>query len=239
MRQVSISLGLGETFMGGPDGEVAIEHQKFGRLALAGVNVFVSTGDAGSVPDQSGHGRGEVKQAEYESSDSNVVAVGGTSLKLNTATGSVQDESGWTDGGGGESIFFDRPAWQKGLGINSGTRRLVPDVSAAADPNTGALIILQGSQLQYGGTSWSAPMWAGFCALMNADRAEHQKPMLPFLCPLIYPLSGTGAFRDVTAGSNGDYTATAGHDMVTGLGVPNVGALSARLESAVPVPNSH
>src|SRR5262245_4677 len=32
LKQVSISLGLGETFMGGPQGEVATQHQKFLRL---------------------------------------------------------------------------------------------------------------------------------------------------------------------------------------------------------------
>ena len=34
MRQLSISLGLGETFMGSADGEVATENQKF--LTLCG-----------------------------------------------------------------------------------------------------------------------------------------------------------------------------------------------------------
>ena len=55
MRQLSISLGLGETFMGSADGEVATQNQKFLTLSAAGVNVFVSTGDAGSNPDDTGH----------------------------------------------------------------------------------------------------------------------------------------------------------------------------------------
>src|SRR6202008_4511576 len=53
MRQLSISLGLGEQFLGGPNGEVRTQHAKFLRLAAAGVNVFVSSGDAGSRPDVS------------------------------------------------------------------------------------------------------------------------------------------------------------------------------------------
>jgi hypothetical protein len=69
MRQLSISLGLGEKFMGGPNGEVAVQHQKFLKLAAAGVNVFVSSGDAGSNPDDSGHSATGPTQAEYESSD--------------------------------------------------------------------------------------------------------------------------------------------------------------------------
>jgi kumamolisin len=82
LRQVSMSLGLGETFLNGPDGEVATEHQKFLKLAAAGVNVFVSTGDAGSNPDETGHSPTGPTQAEYESTDPCVVAVGGTTLKL-------------------------------------------------------------------------------------------------------------------------------------------------------------
>ena len=69
MRQLSISLGLGETFMGGPKGEVATQHQKFLRLSAAGVNVFVSSGDAGSNPDGTGHSSTGPVQAEYELTD--------------------------------------------------------------------------------------------------------------------------------------------------------------------------
>src|SRR5260221_10329829 len=76
LRQLSISLGLGETFMGGPGGVVATQHQKFLRLAAAGVNVFVSSGDAGSNPDDTGHSPTGPLQAEYEASDPSVIGVG-------------------------------------------------------------------------------------------------------------------------------------------------------------------
>lgn len=221
MRQLSISLGLGETFMGGPQGEVATQHQKFLRLAAAGVNVFVSSGDAGSNPDDTGHGSGGPLQAEYEASDSAVIGVGGTSLAL-AQNGTVQNEGGWAGSGGGRSIFFARPAWQKGAGLPSGNRRLVPDVSLAADPEFGAFVFVNGESQQIGGTSWSAPMWAGFCALINEARAKAQRPPLPFLNPLLYPLRGTPCFRDITQGSNGAFDSVSGYDTVTGLGVPNV-----------------
>lgn len=221
MRQLSISLGLGETFLGGPQGEVATQHAKFLRLAAAGVNVFVSSGDAGSNPDSSGHSPTGTTQAEYESSDPAVIGVGGTSLAL-TAMGTVASETGWPSGGGGRSIFFKRPSWQTGKGVPAGTDRLVPDVSLAADPNTGAFLILHGQVQQIGGTSWSAPVWAGFCALINEARAKVGKPPLPFLNPLIYPLIGTACFRDIKTGSNGAFNASDGYDLVTGLGVPNV-----------------
>lgn len=221
MRQLSISLGLGEKFMGGPTGEVRTQHMKFLRLAAAGVNVFVSSGDAGSKPDDSGHSATGPTQAEYESSDSSVVGVGGTTLKL-TSAGAVKREVGWASSGGGKSIFFSRPPWQTGRGVGNGRKRLVPDVSLAADPDTGAFLVLNGSVVQMGGTSWSAPVWAGFCALINEARSKARKPFLPFLNPLIYPLQGTACFRDIKAGNNGDFNAGPGYDLVTGLGVPNV-----------------
>jgi kumamolisin len=221
LRQLSISLGLGETFMGGPQGEVAVQHQKFLRLAAAGVNVFVSSGDAGSNPDDTGHGSGGPLQAEYESSDPFVIGVGGTSLAL-APDGNVAGETGWMGSGGGASIFFARPAWQTGAGVPPGDKRLVPDVSVTADPDNGAFLVLHGEVIQIGGTSWSAPVWAGFCALINEARTKAQQPPLPFLNPLLYPLMGTACFRDIQTGSNGAFNAGLGYDRVTGIGVPNV-----------------
>jgi kumamolisin len=226
MRQLSISLGLGETFMA--QDEVTTQHNKFLRLAAAGVNVFVSSGDAGSNPDGTGHSPTGPLQAEYESSDTSVIGVGGTSLVL-APNGQVQDEQGWAMGGGGKSVLFQRPPWQKGNGVPAGNDRLVPDVSLAADPANGAFLVLHGQPTQIGGTSWSAPVWAGFCALINEARQKAGKPPLGFLNPLMYPLQGTPCFRDIVSGSNGAFQAGSGYDMVTGLGVPDVEELIARL----------
>jgi kumamolisin len=220
MKQVSISLGLGETYMA--SAEVAVQHSKFLKLAALGINVFVSSGDAGSNPDQTGHNPTGPTQAEYESSDPCVVGVGGTTLRLSPGNGSVSSEAGWAAGGGGKSILFSRPAWQSGPGVPAGKQRLVPDVSAAADPNTGAYLVYNGRGGGIGGTSWSAPVWAGFCALLNEAKTNNKKSPLTFLNPLIYPLNGSAAFRDITRGSNGAYKAGPGYDMVTGIGVPNL-----------------
>jgi kumamolisin len=247
MRQLSISLGFGETFMGGPQGVAAAAHQKFLRLAAAGVNVFVSSGDAGSNPDNTGQLPVGPLQVEYAASDPSVIAVGGTTLIL-APDGSVASETAWAGGGGGKSIFFDQPSWQTaaanaaagntvtGGAVTGGAEagnlrpmRLVPDVSLAADPSDGANLVLNGKSMMIGGTSWAAPVWAGFCALINEARGNAGKPFLPFLNPLIYPLIGTAAFRDITTGSNGAYSAGVGYDMVTGIGVPNVAALISAL----------
>lgn len=223
MRQLSMSFGMGETYMGGSRGEAAAQHQKFLKLAAAGVNVFVSTGDAGSNPDSQGRPNAGPTQVQYAASDPAVIGVGGTTLML-SADGTVSDETGWTGSGGGESTFFTRPAWQGQTGV-PGTQRLVPDVSLAADPDPGGFLVFNGRTLHIGGTSWSAPMWAALCALMNEARSKAGRPPLPFLNPLLYPLGGTPCFRDIQQGSNGAYNAGKGYDMVTGLGVPDVAAL--------------
>jgi kumamolisin len=232
LKQLSISLGLGETYLGGPAGEVATQHQKYLKLAALGVNVFVSSGDAGSNPGPHGHMANGPLQAEYAASDPTVISVGGTSLRLNSANGTVASETAWTGSGGGDSGDFTRPVWQNGHGVPVGNHRSVPDVAAAADPNTGAFLVLHGKPIQIGGTSWAAPVWAAFAALINEARHNKGLPSLPYLNPLIYPLNGTTAFRDIVAGNNGGFSAGPGYDQVTGLGAPNVGELVASLTKA-------
>lgn len=223
LRVVSISLGLGEHST--PAGAMRTQSQIYLRLAALGVNVFVSSGDDGSSPQNA-------LQVEYPSSDPNVVAVGGTTLTLN-ANGTIKSELGWSGSGGGKSVKFKRPIWQTGTGVTAGTNRLVPDVAAGADPNTGALVVLGGKPQQIGGTSWAAPTWAGIVTLINQARVKAGKKSLPFLNPLIYPLNQSASFRDVTSGSNGAYHSAPGHDLVTGLGSPGVRSLlKALLERA-------
>jgi kumamolisin len=223
LRVVSISLGLAEPET--PAAAMRTQSQIFLRLAALGVNVFVSSGDNGSNPDGT-------LQVEYPSSDPSVTAVGGTTLTLNPDF-SIKSETAWAGSGGGRSVKFARPSWQKGNGVAAGKSRLVPDVAAAADPNTGALVVLNQKGQQIGGTSWSAPTWAGIITLVNQARVKAGKQRLPFFNPLLYPLNGSSSFRDVTSGSNGAYHANAGHDLVTGLGSPNVRSLlKALLEHA-------
>jgi kumamolisin len=227
LHQVSLSYGLGETYM--PLGQMQTDAQYFAVLAGAGVTVFVSSGDGGSSPGSTGYGdtSGPV-QVESPASDPNVTAVGGTSLLLNKSTGAVSSESAWSLGGGGSSGFFARPVWQTGTGVPTGAKRLVPDVALVADPNTGGYLVLNGLNYIVGGTSWSAPSWAGICARINQDRSNTAMPPLGLLGPKIYPLLGTSNFRDITAGSNGlkgVYNAGSGFDLTTGIGVPVINSL--------------
>jgi kumamolisin len=219
MDQLSISLGSGEKYM--PQGEAKAEHSRFRQLESLGVNIFVASGDGGSDPDKDGVYQKGNLQVEYESSDPDVTAVGGTSLTLDSS-GNVANEIGWARSGGGISqVFSPRPAWQAGLKVFPDDWRLVPDVSSVADETRGAMIVLRGQSRKMSGTSWGAPVWAGMCALINEGRRKEGKPPLPFLAPLLYPLAGSHSFRDITAGSNGQYNAGPGYDLVTGLGVPD------------------
>ena len=222
LRQLSISMGLGEAYMG--SSQMNTDSQYMATLASNGVSVFVSSGDGGSNPTSTGVSGGATPTVEYYSSDPSVTGVGGTSLTLDAA-GNPSSETAWAGSGGGVSTYFSRPSWQVGASVPSGTKRLVPDVALVADPNTGAYVILNGGVYQYGGTSLSAPIWAGFCALANEARSKVSLGAMGLLNPRIYPFLGTSNFRDVTSGNNGAYSSAAGYDQVTGLGVPVVNTL--------------
>ena len=129
---------------------------------------------------------------------------------------------------GGASSLYSRPAWQT---VDSGAgppdRRLVPDVSAVGDPFTGVKFVFRSQVLTGGGTSQSAPIWAGFAALINDMFAATGADPLGDLNPVLYEVAkgSTAApgFRDVRLGGNA-ITAGGrpGYDMVTGLGSPNI-----------------
>lgn len=227
LHQLSLSFGLGEKYAS--LSQVQTDDQYFANLASAGMTILVSSGDGGSSPGPTGQDHSGPVQAETPASDPNVIAVGGTTLNLNAATGNVTSETAWYGSGGGASIYFERPPWQTGTGVPAGSTRLVPDVAAAADPNTGGYLVLNGGAYIVGGTSWSAPVWAGFCALVNESLANNGSADLNHLGPRIYPLAGGGRFTDIVSGSNGAsgiYNAGVGYDLCTGLGSPNVRLLS-------------
>jgi kumamolisin len=240
LHQISLSYGLGETYM--PAGETQTDDQYFATLAAAGVSVFVSSGDGGSSPGLNGFedNTGPV-QVESPASDPNVNSVGGTSLYLNTSTGAVSGESAWSFGGGGLSQFFARPAWQNGAGVPATNSRMVPDIALVADLNTGGYLIFNGQLYTVGGTSWGAPTWAAFCAMINQARANLGRTSLGLLGPNIYPLNDTTSFRDIITGSNGPnevYSAGPGYDLCTGLGVPSVATLIQALIASPATPVS-
>jgi kumamolisin len=224
LDQVSISLGLCEVLL--PPAYVRRENNYFAIMASQGSSIFVSSGDHGSDECRDG-----TAQPSWFATSPNVTSVGGTTLKLKD-NGKVRTEIGWSldpadprniASGGGISTVFKRPKWQKALGYEM---RAEPDISTDGDPNTGALVIIQGNGYQIGGTSLSAPIMAGLTALLNANRYAQGKPAIGLMNPALYQdAAGTAAIRDITEGDNGAYEAGPGYDLVTGLGVPNVAKL--------------
>jgi subtilase family serine protease len=198
---------------------------------------------------------------EWPASDPLVTAVGGTYLCTDPLTGIGVDsvdppvpcqshpgvrEVGWIDSGGGYSIIFPRPAFQNTLppgstfvgssvgapGPNSNMRG-VPDIAFQASARTGPLVYDggEGGWFIVGGTSCSAPQWAGLIAI--ADQiAGHD---LGYINPALYQIATNPAkyasdFFDVTTGNNQTtsipgYAASQGWDAVTGLGTPNAANL--------------
>jgi kumamolisin len=230
IHMVSMSYGGSEAAT--TQSQINTDDQLFAELAAAGVTLFASSGDDGSDP-------GGPTAPESPASDPNVTGVGGTSITMNTTTGAVTSETAWDDSGGGYSEFFPVPSWQTGtgvLGIYGG--RMVPDIAAPADPNTGCLLILNGVSETVGGTSWGSPTWAAFCALINQARANNSEATLGLLTPKIYPLLLSASFRDITSGNNGAYSAGVGYDMLTGLGVPVFPALLQELVKVLTPPEN-
>lgn len=198
--------------------------------AALGITITVACGDSGStdgVDDGANH-------VDFPASSPHVLACGGTEI---TASGpALTNEVVWNDEaqgggatGGGVSTVFTLPAWQKNAKVpkpagNTGGRG-TPDVAGDAAPATGYQIEVDGQTEVVGGTSAVAPLWAGLVALMNQKLG---KPV-GFLNPQIYPLVGSGAFRDITQGNNGTYSAGPGWDPCTGLGSPVGTTLVAKL----------
>ena len=177
-----------------------------GHFNRPGVPITVSAGDNGYGP-------------EYPAASRFVTAVGGTTLNLN-ADNTRASESVWNGTGSGCSAYETKPTWQSDTGC---TRRTVADVSADADPNTGAAIYDsagysgQVGWFRVGGTSLSAPLIAAVYALAGNGSTTLSGS---------YPYSHTASLSDVSSGSNGSCspaylcTAGSGYDGPTGLGTP-------------------
>jgi subtilase family serine protease len=233
------------------------------------VTVVAATGDSGAAGEpcalidalSAGISSGFIPRREVTlvSSDPLVLGAGGTTLSANHTTGSWTAETTWglPDGtpgtgfqasGGGFSHLFPRPSYQDAVrGI--GSMRGVPDVAADANPNPGSGVPVVTSDggagytiSEHGGTSASAPIWAGIIALAD----QYAKRHLGLVNPAIYRIARSPryhqAFHDITSGSRNTakfphgtitgYRAGPGWDPVTGWGSPNAKVLVPLLASA-------
>lgn len=219
--------------------------QAFYEASLMGVTVFVASGDHGSSCGES-DGRAHVS---YPGSDPWITSCGGTRISQ-VGSGGGFTETTWDDAngagdassatGGGISDVFPLPSWQSGVGVppsvNPGGRvgRGVPDVSGNASPSSGYLLDVDGATEQVGGTSAVAPLYAGLIAALNAQLGRK----VGYLNPTLYALRGSGAIRNIADGASNatggapGYTAVAGWNGCTGLGVVDGAALLRQLRGS-------
>ncbi|KUM82247.1 S53 family peptidase [Streptomyces curacoi] len=220
--------------------------QVFQFGAVEGIGFYYSSGDDGDEVASSG-----TKQVDIPASSAWVTAVGGTSLAVGkgdsylweTGWGTQKavlsdDGKSWVDfpgaftsgAGGGTSKTVPEPYWQRGVvpdalaGAHSADgNRVVPDIAAIADPNTGFLVgqtqtMPDGKTQAYdeyriGGTSLAAPVIAAVQAL--AQEARGGEP-IGFANPSIYARYGSKAYHDVTDDPTGSGLAVARVDFVNG-----------------------
>ena len=196
----------------------------FKKMAAQGQNFFAASGDSSTW---------SKRNEAWPADDANVVSVGGTDLTTASAGGAWKSETAWVDSGGG--ISPDKiaiPSWQQLAGVinssNKGSTSLRngPDVSA----NANFTFYVCADQTtctanDYGGTSFAAPMWAGYIALVNQQLKTNGFSTIGFINPYLYSFGVSSSygtdFHDITSGKSGSYSAVTGYDLVTGWGSPN------------------
>lgn len=196
----------------------------FQKMAAQGQNFFAASGDASTW---------SKSNEAWPADNAYVVSVGGTDLVTASAGGAWKSETAWLDSGGGispDSIAI--PSWQQLAGVinstNKGSTTLRNGPDVAANANFTFYVCADQTTCtanEYGGTSFAAPMWAGYIALVNQQLAANGEPPIGFINPTIYSQSVTSAygseFHDITSGTSGSFSAVANYDLVTGWGSPN------------------
>jgi kumamolisin len=192
-------------------GQSAAEQMEAAAQAAteAGMIVFAAAGD-----NDSSDGGPTPANVDVPASCPHVIGCGGTS-KTSAAETVWNNNPGHTGGegtGGGYSTIFPVQSFQVGAPpAPNGLGRMVPDVSADADPNTGYIIYVHGEHIMgEGGTSAVAPLYAGLFAAFGTK--------LGFVTPKLW--ANQDCFNDITAGNNGFYAAGPGPDPCTGIGSP-------------------
>ncbi len=197
VKAVSMSWGVDE-FSGQASNDGHFQH--------SGVAYFSSSGDSGGV-------------TSWPATSMYVIGVGGTRLTL--AGTAFVAETAWTSGGGGQSAFNFRPAYEHRIYTIAGGRRGGPDIASDADPATGCAVYdstpfqnMSGWMI-FGGTSLSTPSIAGMYVTSGAHGLNSYNELVR-----IYGALGSAGFRDITTGTAGSYSAAPGWDFLTGVGTP-------------------
>src|ERR1700728_3690734 len=209
----------------------------FEQMASQGQNFFAASGDSSAW---------SASNEAWPADDANIVSVGGTDLTTSSAAGPWKSETAWADSGGGISPdSIPIPSWQKLSGVitstNKGSTTLRNGPDVAANANFTYYVCADQTTCtanDYGGTSFAAPMWAGYLALANQQAATNGDT-IGFIDPIIYPAALTSSygtyFHDITSGSCGTYSGITGYDLCTGWGSPNTtGIINLLAGSATP-----
>ncbi len=227
---------------------LAAENTSLELAAVAGISTFAATGDFGAT-DCFPFTTDLV--VDDPSSQPFATAVGGTALEVPPVYGRPR-ETAWRGSGGGISMNWRKPVYQRGKTIpvrgrkcKSGRAecRETPDVALDARPRrTGYIIYCNGCGegrgvvwAPVGGTSAAAPLMAA----MTADADEAAGRRLGFANPFLYAQAGTSVFRDIVSGTNimfggRGYAARRGYDLTTGLGAVQASAFAAALAAYHP-----
>ena len=234
MASENIAKSLSSSWSWIPD-DPSTDDVFFKEFAAQGQSFFVASGDYGAYD-------AAIDPYIYPAEDDYVTAVGGTHLTTNGPGGSWASEVAWntSDLGSGGGISPDGiaiPAWQLGVAtfLNGGstTLRNVPDVAMEADVDN-YFCDLGNCGGGYGGTSFAAPRWAGFIALVNQQAVEAGTAPsggIGFFNPSLYMIGKSTTYsedlHDILAGNNDTegqpvfYFAVPGYDLVTGWGSAN------------------
>jgi kumamolisin len=208
----------------------------FQKFAAQGQNLFQAAGDSSSYTSSSAD--------VYPADDAHVTVVGGTDLQTSGPGGAWVSETVWVYGGGGYFTpdAIPIPSWQQLDGVitaaNEGSTTLRNSPDVAANANFTFYVCADQTTCtanEYGGTSFAAPMWAGYLALVNQQSVAGGNSPLGFINPSIYQIGlGSGYatnFHDITSGNNG-YPAEIGYDLASGWGSPNGAGLINALTGA-------
>jgi subtilase family serine protease len=215
----------------------------FQQMAAQGQSFFQASGDSDAYTGNEMIDSASQTNAPVDST--NLTCVGGTTLTMNGSGASWSSETVWNynlngnpnlGSGGGISTYYTIPYWQTNVSMaaNSGstTFRNIPDVALTADDvfvsyNNGDT----NGTYYFTGTSCAAPLWAGFCALINQQSVTVNGTTVGFLNPALYAIANSAnynaCFHDITTGNNigtetpGLFYAVTGYDLCTGLGTPN------------------
>jgi len=222
---------------------LAQQHEVFAEATRKGMTIFASSGDNGSGQPTC-DGSSLVQAVSTPAVDPLVTAVGGTELHAADYTtsdpGAYQGEIVWNEtgigaGGGGFSLLYSEPSYQKGT-LHGHGQLGVPDVSYNAAVEHGVLTFLDIPGLPvafflFGGTSAGSPQWSAITAIADQKNGRD----LGFINKALYhigqaPPHESQSYHDVTDGNNSfagipGFSAGPGWDAATGLGTPQAPGL--------------